>query len=191
MSANAKNDLFELLQHLGCWESMARFSSSYHQASGGFSATVQVDFPDGRRVEGWGMASKKTQSEINAAQDALDTLVLHHPDLKINWDEVFVEAQAGDALIKLGVYLDARLPTAAEKSYLLQRLETDAHLVRIFDQLQADGDPDVAIFGENLGEKRKATWVEALIWRRYGKQMLHPGWEAAYQGIMDMLTPQE
>jgi hypothetical protein len=30
----------------------------------------------------------------------------------------------------------------------------------------------LAIWGSNLGEKKKATLVEALLWRRYGSQIM-------------------
>ncbi|HEY9630077.1 MAG TPA: hypothetical protein V6C84_22515 [Coleofasciculaceae cyanobacterium] len=174
MSENAKNQLLELLKNLGCIENCADFQSA--SASTALSplhqSTVVVRFPDGRTVEGTGQGRRKSEADIAAAQVALNTVRKDHPDLVIHWDALNVEAQAGDALIKLGVYLSADLKSADDKSKYLQSLESDFYLAKVFDQWKAQGDPDLAVWGTHLGEKRKATLVEALLWRRFGSQVI-------------------
>jgi hypothetical protein len=54
----------------------------------------------------------------------------------------------------------------------LQNTETNPHLAKIFDQWRSQGEPELAIWGPNLGKKKKATLVEALLWRRFGKRVL-------------------
>ena len=94
-----------------------------------------------------------------------------------------MEAQAGDALIKLCAYLSPELDSPEKKSRWLQERESDAYLTTRFDRLQAEGHPSLALFGENLGHKRKATWMEALVWRDYGGFLE----EQAGQGAMQKL----
>ena len=118
---------------------------------------MTVTFPDGRVVRGTGNGKRKVDAEIVAAQTALEILSKTYPELLVNWEEIYVEAQAGDALIKLGVYLSVSLKTASDKSKELQKWESDLHLAKVFEQWKAKGDPDLAIWGNNLGEKKKAT----------------------------------
>ena len=66
--------------------------------------------------------------------DALDLLDREHPYLLVDWDELNIQAQAGDALIKLGVYLSPELKSTAAKSEGLQNVETNAHLAKVFDR---------------------------------------------------------
>ncbi|MEP0910901.1 hypothetical protein NDI45_08225 [Leptolyngbya sp. GB1-A1] len=174
MSENAKNQLLEILKNLGCLEEYADFQTTLLSPppNSQHSTVVTVTFPDGRIVKGTGKGQRKVDAELIAAQTTIDILRNTYPELLVNWDEIFVEAQAGDALIKLGVYLSASLRTASEKSKELQSLEADQHLAKVFEQWKAKGDPDLAIWGSNLGEKKKATLVESLLWRRYGKQIM-------------------
>jgi hypothetical protein len=170
---NTRNQLDELLRNLGCNETQ---ESDYQFRSispnGLFHCTLVVRFPDGREVRGEGEGSRKSIASIEAAQAVLDQINLQYPDLIVNWDEIFVEAQKGDALIKLGVYLSEDLITSSDRSYRLQKLESDSHLADIFDRLKNQGDPDLAKWGQNLGEKRKATLVEALLWERFGRKII-------------------
>jgi len=174
MSENAKNQLFEILKNLGCREECANFQTRLSSLSPNsqHSTVVTVTFPDGRVVRGTGNGKRKVDAEIVAAQIALEILSKTYPELLVNWEEIYVEAQAGDALIKLGVYLSVSLKTASDKSKELQKWESDLHLAKVFEQWKAKGDPDLAIWGNNLGEKKKATLVEALLWRRYGSQIM-------------------
>ncbi|MCY7337907.1 MAG: hypothetical protein LH613_17120, partial [Chamaesiphon sp.] len=94
------------------------------------------------------------------------------PYLLVDWDELNIQAQAGDALIKLGVYLSPELKSTAAKSKGLQNVETNAHLAKVFDRWKAQNDPRLAIWGTNLNEHRKATVVEALLWQDYGQQVI-------------------
>ncbi|HEY9628826.1 MAG TPA: hypothetical protein V6C84_16115 [Coleofasciculaceae cyanobacterium] len=169
---NAKNQLIELLHELGCPASCAEFKSETPSVGGLHCSTVVVTFPDGLQICGIGIAQRITQAEIAAAQKVLGLLHDHHPNLMVNWDEIRVEAQAGDALIKLAVYLSIESTTASEKSLILQKWEHNAHFEQMFDLWKSQGDPDLAIWGDDLSQERKATLVEALLWRRFGKQVL-------------------
>jgi hypothetical protein len=174
MSENAKNQLLEILKNLGCLEECANFETTLLSLlpNPQHSTVVTVTFPNGHAVRGTGNGQRKVDAEIVAAQSILETLRDAHPELLVNWEEIYVEAQAGDALIKLGVYLSESLRTANDKSKELQKWESDQNLVKVFEQWKAKGDPDLSIWGSNLGEKKKTTLVEALLWRRYGSQVM-------------------
>jgi hypothetical protein len=170
MSENAKNQLLETLRDLGCPDNYAKFQFN-RVSDGHYRSTAVVTFPDGRKVTGFGAGTQKIEADIAAAQDVLDQLHQSHADLIINWDSLDLEAQAGDTLIKLGVYLSPDLTRASEASQRLQKLESDHHLAQVFDLWKSRNDPDLAIWGNRLGEKRKATLVEALFLRRYKLQV--------------------
>jgi len=118
-------------------------------------------------VQGTGAGSSKSAADIAAAQIALDRIHNEHPDLVVNWDRIKVEAQAGDALIKLGVYLSPSIVSAEDKSKQLQGVESNLHLATVFDRWKTACDPDLTIWGNGLGRTKKATFVEALLWRRF------------------------
>ena len=165
---NAKNRLYEFVKELGCYEQCVQYQSSSSSPNGNFISQATVTFADGRKVVGTGSSFKKVEAEIAAAEHALSIIAETHQDMQIDWKQVFMEAQAGDALIKLCAYLSESFETAEQKSLWLQTLESDEHLADIFDRLQSQNDSSVSIFGPNLGSKRKATWIEALIWREFG-----------------------
>ena len=171
MSKNAKNQLQELLRNLGCCIHTC-LNFQHAPVSNSYSSTVTVTFPDGRIVQGAGTGPSKPDADIAAAQDTLDRVKRIYPYLLVDWKKLGVEAQAGDALIKLGVYLSAESKSAADNSNQLQISETDAHLAKVFDRWKAQNDPDLAIWGNDLGAKRKATLIEALLWRRYGQNII-------------------
>lgn len=170
MNSNAKNQLLELLRNLGCSEDCADFQSE-SMPLGSHQSTVVVSFPDGRVVRGSGKGSRKSDADSEAAKDVMDQLSKVHPNLVVDWAEINVQAQAGDALIKLGIYLSTEIKSASDKSLKLQCLESDSHLVKVFDHWKAQGNPDLAIWGANLGKKHKATLVEALLWQRFGAKL--------------------
>jgi hypothetical protein len=186
MTENAKNQLQELLQDLGCDRNCADFQPS-PPLSYLHGSTVTVTFPDGRSVRGTGEGMRISDADIAAAQAALKQMRIDYADLFIDWDVVSVEAQAGDALIKLGVYCSKEFKTAEDKSKRLQTLESDKHLAKIFDQWNNNGDPDLAIWGPHLSEKRKATLVEALLWRRYGQQVISVTAPKQLQSLLESL----
>jgi hypothetical protein len=170
MSENAKNKLQELLDNLGCAGNCIDFQHT--SVSDFYRSTVMVKFPDGRTIQGIGEGQRKANADIAAAQDALDRVDRIYPYLLVDWDELNIQAQAGDALIKLGVYLSPELKSTAAKSKGLQNVETNAHLAKVFDRWKALDDPRLAIWGTNLNEHRKATLVEALLWQGYGQQVI-------------------
>jgi len=187
MIKNAKNQLLEVLQNLGCTEDCATFSES-NCSSSARRRTVTVIFPDGREVSATGEGYRNSDADIAAAQFALDQLRSEHSDLLVDWDEIFSQAQAGDALIKLSVYLAAGLTNASDRSQLLQRMESDLHLARLFDLWRSQGDPDLAIWGPKLGEKRKATLVESLLWQRFGERVLTPNAATQFEPMLKTLV---
>jgi hypothetical protein len=170
MSENAKNKLQELLDDLGCAGNCIDFRSI--PLSNSHISTVVVTFPDGRTVQGTGEGQRKSDADIAAAQDALDRVEQEYPDLLVDWIKLAVDAQAGDALIKLSVYLSAESKSAAENSIRLKDSESNAHLAKVFDRWKADNDPRIAVWGTKLDTHRKATLVEALLWQCYGHQVI-------------------
>jgi hypothetical protein len=187
MNGNAKNHLLELLKNLGCSEDCAVFRPQLI-SSGLHKSTVVVNFPDGRTVQGTGMGSRETDADISAAHAAIEQLQNEYPDLIVDWDEIKVQAQAGDALIKLGIYLSADIKRASANSLQLQRLESDFNLAQVFDQWRAQNDPDLACWGPRLGEKRKATLVEALLWQRFGQKVITADMFKQLQALIKTLT---
>lgn len=188
MNGNSKNQLFELLKNLGCSEDCADFQSESMSPSSFHQSTVVVSFPDGRTVQGFGRGSRKSDADIAAAKDAIDQLFNKYSDLIVDWADIKVQAQAGDALIKLGIYLSTSIKSASDKSLQLQSLESDPHLARVFDYWKTQGDPDLAIWGTNLGEKRKATLVEALLWKRFGSQVLSTNASEQLQALIKTIV---
>ena len=91
-----------------------------------------------------------------------------------DWGQIYAEAQAGDALLKLVGYLAAGAASPEERSRWLQRHESNDWLADVFDRWREDGDPDLIAYGRGLGVKNKSTLVEALLWRRYGARVLGP-----------------
>ena len=118
------------------------------------------------------MGKGKANARIAAAQDVIDKLRCSYEDIEVNWDEINVEAQAGDALIKLGIYLSEDLTKSSDKSMRLQQLEPDDHLVEVFDHWKENADSDLAKWGDGLGQKKKSTVIESLLWQRYGKKII-------------------
>lgn len=92
-----------------------------------------------------------------------------------DWEPIFAEAHAGDALLKLAGYLATSLGTREERSWWLQIHESDRALAGVYDEWLAGGAPELAMYGPRLGEKHKSTLVEAVIWRRYGVRVLGTG----------------
>jgi hypothetical protein len=170
MSENAKNKLQKLLGNLGCTLNCANFRSIYLANS--HTSTVVVTFPDGRIIQGTGQGHRKSDADIAAAQDALALIDREHPDLLVDWIKLAIDAQAGDALIKLSVYLSAESKSAAENSIRLKDSEPNTHLAKVFDRWKAQNDPRLAIWGTNLSKDRKATLVEALLWQGYGQHVI-------------------
>jgi len=168
---NAKNQLSELLESIGYLKEVMQFSNYKTNNSNFHSINLKVIFANDLIVEGVGGGENKKEAEFAASQDVINQLHESHPDLIVDWDKIYVDAQAGDALLKLGVYLSGNL-NVSDNSLDLQRIETNKRLAKVFDKWQRDKDPDLAVLGNNLSEHKKASWVEALLWRRYNKQVI-------------------
>jgi hypothetical protein len=163
---NEKNKLGELLRDLGCSGNCAEFRPE-QISLGQYRSTVVVAFPDGRKIQGVGEGGKRVSADMAAAQIALELWRNDYPDLIIDWTRMYLDAQRGDALIKLGVYSSEDLINADEASERLRGTESDANLAQVFDKWKAQNDQDLTIWGDDLGVKRKATIIEALLWRRF------------------------
>ena len=186
MSENAKNKLSELLKNLGHSEDYAVFQSILTSPSL-YRSNLKVTFPNNHIIQGSGEGKRKLDAEIAAAQVALNQVHKIHREFLIDWEKVRVEAQAGDALIKLGVYLSDDLKNVEEKSQRLQEIESDFHLAEVFDRWKDQGDLDLAILGTNLRKDRKAAFVEALLWRRFEKQVLTTNAPAQLESLIKTL----
>jgi hypothetical protein len=174
---NAKNKLAELLNSIGHkGNEITHYQSKTHneKSLSISNSTVNVTFPHGLILKGSGQANSKKESETLAAQKVLDQLYKLHPKLKF-WDKLMVEAQRGDVLIKLGIYLSDDFKKPSDKALELQRTETNERLAKVYDQWIADKDPDLLGWGTHMDEHKKASVVEALIWRRFNKRVIAEG----------------
>jgi dsRNA-specific ribonuclease len=116
MSKNAKSQLLEFLKDLGYSEKLAVFKTSSQLRSGVFHSTVNIVLPGDCEIYGAGEGHRRPEAESAAAQVALKQLHSNYPDLFVDWTRIKVEAQAGDALIKLGVYLSLGCNSASSSS---------------------------------------------------------------------------
>ncbi|MEA5593157.1 putative dsRNA-binding protein [Rivularia sp. UHCC 0363] len=184
MNENAINKLLELFKNLGYLENDVKFE--FKSACPALHyCTVKIKI-NGRTFEANGVGRSKTDAKIAAAETLLKELQ-NHPELVINWEEINVDAQRGDALIKLAVYLCAEWQSADDKSKKLQNLEADSHLVKVFDQWKSNGDRDLAIWGGHLSVKRKATLVEALLWQRFRMQVMTANAPTQLESLLKIL----
>lgn len=172
---NAKNRLQELLMGRGLPGSLAVYTSTQAVVGGVWTSTVVVELPTQAPVTGCGVDPHKRQAEVAAAEDALASLATTGGAGGQDWGQIYAEAQAGDALLKLVGYLAAGAASPEERSRWLQRHESNDWLADVFDRWREDGDPDLIAYGRGLGVKNKSTLVEALLWRRYGARVLGPG----------------
>lgn len=170
MNNNAKNELQELLQTLG-HEVSACLTFETLSISKGWESIATVNLPGNYSIMGKGVGAQKKRAEIIASQDALKTIHDAHSELIVDWDVIQVDAQRGDALIKLAIYLNPTVRTANDKSKELQEIEKNSDLAKVFHQWKSQGDSDLVIWGNHLSEHTKATLIEALIWRRLGNKV--------------------
>ena len=183
--SNAKNRLQELFHARGWrldWSALLRHDQL--GLSGGWRSTIDHVLPDGRRLVGAGEANKTTQADIAAIAAAFEGL-----DVEVQGDDdaIMVDAQAGDALIKLAAYVVMADASPASRSLWLQHHETDAGLSTLFDRWWDAGDEDVQSYGRGRGEKFQASVVEALIWRRFRDRVIMADAKDALVQIIDLL----
>jgi hypothetical protein len=188
MSENAKSHLLEFLKDLGYSEKLAVFKTSPQPRSGVFHSTVNIVLPGDCEIYGAGEGHRRSDAESAVAQAVLDQLHSNYPDLFVDWTKIRVEAQAGDALIKLGAYLTLGCNSASSSSQLLQNTETNLHLAQIFGRWRSQGEPELAIWGPNLSKTKKATLVEALLWRRFSKRVLTSNATTELRVMIDSLV---
>ncbi|TNE90339.1 MAG: hypothetical protein EP330_08460 [Deltaproteobacteria bacterium] len=175
---NAKNQVQELLQRRGFPVNWGAMLTTRPFPGGGFVSRLRHELPTGEVLEGEARAPRATAATIAACEDALSRSSLGL-DAGLQAD-----AQAGDALIKLTAYaLLGEGPS--ERSRWLQRHESDAHLATVFERWWHAEDAEVRQYGLALGKKARATIVEALIWRRFGPQLLRG---APLGEVLDVLS---
>lgn len=185
---NAKNQLLEIVKELGYLEDSVTFQTDFNATESIFYSNALLSLNNKLHIEAIGTGSKKKAAEINASQHLIILMKEQYPDLMIDWAQIRIAAQAGDGLIKLCAYLTETIPSAAEKSFWLQKIETDKHMVEIFEQLKIQQHPDVIFFGDNLGAKRKATWIEALIWEKFGQAIIAPSAKTGFKELVQFLA---
>lgn len=187
MSINAKSQLLELLDSLGSDRSCADYKSKPIFPNGPHRSTLEVTFADGCRVSGTGVGQSIAEAEVLASQVVLDLLHTNYRYLFVDWETVLIDAQAGDALIKLGAYLSPSGKNSSEKSESLQNVESNFYLASVFDHWKSLGDRDLAMWGSNLGKDKKATLVESLLWRRFGSNLITDGAKQQLQMLLETL----
>jgi len=166
---NYKNELSEFVQNIGYLANCIRYNTMENDENG-YQVRVVVSLNMNITIIQEGRALVKVKAEMIAAQNALQNLRNSHPTLVIDWDnEINVDAQKGDLLIKLYAYLKDDLGSIGDKSIWLQGNESNKNLAKIFDRLKEKSHPDIAIFGNNLGWKHKADWIEFLLWKQFNE----------------------
>ena len=183
---NYKGKLLEVLKELGIVESRLqlqdrRLGEQY------FECMASITFPNGVQVSGQGDSARKKEAQQEACNQVLQNIQCDHPELLIDWPAVMVEAQVGDALLKLCAYRSRKLSTAEAGSRWLQDIETNRNMAQIFNKMKQRGHSDVAMFGSNVGDIRKASWVEALIARRYSHLILRDDADRGFENLMDFM----
>jgi hypothetical protein len=187
---SAKNKIQELLQQRGLPLTLVSYTE-VTPAPLGWSSRVELALPGKQPISAVGHGARKTTAEVDAAEKLIALLEgANDTDLdEAAWEAVRVEAQRGDALLKLAAYLHPTLRTAAERSAWLQSNESDSALAQVFDKWRALGDPELADYGDGLGEKAKATVVEAELWRRFQARVLAPGAVEALAALAAAVEP--
>lgn len=170
---NPKNELIEFVQNIGYLANCIEYSI-LEQNVNIYRVQVAVSLNMEITIIHEGAASTKMQAQMGAARNALDNFQTFHPSFFIDWDKVInVDAQKGDLLIKLYAYLKDDLGSIGDKSIWLQDNESNKHLAKVFDRLKAKCHPDFAMFGNNLGWKHKADWIEFLLWKQFKTTGIH------------------
>ncbi len=170
---NARNHLESLLQHIGLVAEHHIQVSERETTPQSFVATVVVTLPTGEEVSAAGEESVgKAATRLSACNSMLALLRESHPQYFEPWEDLKVDAQAGDALIKLAAYLNEDLATAECASNFLQCFESNQNLASVFNLWHQAGDPFLSDWGMHLSDERKGTLVEALIWRRHGRAVV-------------------
>lgn len=167
---NAKNRVKEILEDRGL-----RLDDDCHFAVvrdglGGWRAHVTLTLPTGEVLTGSGGGPRSSHAEVLACAD----LLARHPDFGSLGVADKRDALAGDALIKLATYLEEPGRDPAATSGRLGRIESNTNLAAVYDGWVLAGDEATRPYGCYLGAERKAMIVEAVLWRRFGSQMLAP-----------------
>lgn len=183
---NGKGQMMELLQGLGHSPDKVTYVSV--ESGGLFTSTATVSLPDGVVVTATGTARAKVDAEGNAAEEAIAVVGRTHPEFLVNWSDIRVRAQAGDALIKLAVYAAPGAQTAEQRTGTLQTIETDAHHCLVYQALRDAGDPRASWFGPALGRDKMAMLVEAWLWDDFRHRILAPGSGDALSAMLASLS---
>ena len=169
-----KSQLFNLLASIGHKGKDITDYQSYEDFKR-HSCDLTFKLPNGLEIHGYGIGGSKIKAQIAASSDVISQIQESYPHLIFDEDKLMVEAQRGDALIKLGIYLSDDFKKTSDKELELQRTETNERLAKVYDQWIADKDPDLLGWGTHMDEHKKASVVEALIWRRFNKRVIAEG----------------
>lgn len=170
---NSRSQLESLLGHIGLVAKDHIRVSERKTGEQTFVATVSVVLPSGQTVQAEGRESiGKGETTLSACSSVLDLIRQAHPEYFQPWETIRLEAQAGDALIKLATYLATDFTSTKKTSEFLQKFETNKNLGFIFDTQRQNGNPFFSIWGEHLSPDRKGTLVEAWIWQRYKQKVV-------------------
>lgn len=170
---NAKNRLLERLKDLGWPEVKLSFTRQQLGPNGGFRSTATLHIEGVVHLQGEGQGHKATDAEIAASRVVLERLEAERPEFFPDWEGLKVQAQAGDALVKLAVYLDGDDRGAMGRSLTLQGSESNAALSVLFEPWREE-DPTWGCYGPGLSTERRALLVESRIWRMFGARVLAP-----------------
>lgn len=171
---NAKNRLKELLERRGWTLDDVGFERAPDPA--GWRTTATLRLPGLPFASATGTGRRMSHADVVACAGLLERV-----DVGDAEDEGRLQrdAQAGDALVKLAAYVCEELGTAAGAARWLTAAESDRALAGVFDRWRDAGVAEVCTYGPGLGEKRRATLVEALLWRCYRDRVLGVGADRA------------
>lgn len=187
---NFINPIYEFVQNLGYIESVVEFIDSFDTDNQLYISVVKlnINYHSILESEEPGIDSSKLEARNQAAKNLLELIQIKHKELIIDWEELRIEAQAGDCLIKLCAYLSLQLSSPEEKSIWLQNKENSVFLAQKFDELQKSNFAPLSIFGSKLGQKKKSTFIEAFIWKRYQDLILQPDAHEKLSKIFNFLS---
>jgi len=180
---NAKNRILEWLQGLG-WpkDSLAsnRLTSTPPHRVRATLELVRLDVRLSAEAEAW----SASEADVAACELVLDELRARHGDLFFDLDALRSDAQAGDALLKLAIYGWDASVSPSMRTATLQDVESDCMLAQRYQEVTAS-EPWAHKFGSGLGQKMRATVVEAALWRRHRDQFLEQGGRAVLSNVRD------
>jgi hypothetical protein len=183
MPMNPKIVLYHWLRDLGFNDNVLKIKAYKNKDVNQFIVSVEFIIKD-IEISGTGIHEMKQEAEAEAFQAALDFIKENCPKLNIDWNELNVNALKGDALIKLAIAMSHHCNNPELKSNWIQKFANGTHLASIFDKFFNQQHPSVALFGNNLGQKRKSIVILNYIWNEYGKFVVRQENEFHYERLV-------